>query len=166
MLILKKRYVGAYVDREGNRTATNDEIRGEHRHNTEELNRKLDSYLESIDAVNKMTNGRLTKDQEDNLAYLHNISREKVVRFDKIMANVRKKLPKKFLIKTTKTPEQLAQENASSDLTFSKDVNTPDGYVEVDTGLMNDKAFGNFFMNTVMYGDNIMPETGAAEEGD
>ena len=160
----QKRYEGAYVDVEGNKIATYDEIRAEHKHNADELSRKLDSYLESIEAVNKMTNGRLTKDQEDNLAYLHNMSREKIVRFDKIMAKVRKQLPSKFLIKTAKTPEQLAQENASSDLSFSRDENTPQGYVEVDTSMMNDKAFGNFFMNTVMYGDNLMPET--AQEGE
>ena len=76
------------------------------------------------------------------------------------MADVRKKLPSKFLLKTTKSPEQLARENASSDLSFSKEEDTPTGYVEVDTSMMNDKTFGNFFMNTVMYGNNIATERG------
>ena len=152
-------YIGPYVDKKGNKKPY-DEVRNNIKHNSEELNRKLDSYLDSIDAVNKMTNGQLSKDQEDNLAYLHNLSKEKLVRFDKIMADVRKKLPSKFLLKTTKSPEQLASENASSDLAFSRDDNTPAGYVEVDTSLMNDKAFGNFFMNTVMYGNNIKEKKG------
>ena len=154
----QKRYEGAYVDSKGNRTATNDEIRAEHQHNSEELNRKLDSYLESIDYVNRRTNGRLTKDQEDNLAYLHNMGKESNRRMQKIMANVRKQLPSKFLLKTTKTPEQLAQEYASSDLSFSKDEDTKEGYVEVDTSAMNDAAFADFFQREIMRGGNIMPE--------
>ena len=153
-------FEGAYVDREGNVTASDDEIREIVKHNSEELNRKLDSYLESIDYVNRRTNGVLTKDQEDNLAYLHNLGKESNVRMQKIMADVRQQLPKKFLLKTSKTPEQLTKENASSDLVFSKDENTKDGYVEVDTSLMNDAAFADFFQREIMRGGNIMPEFG------
>lgn len=156
----KKYYEGAYVDREGNQIVSNDEIRETVKHNSEELNRKLDSYLDSIDYVNRRTNGALTKDQEDNLAYLHNLGKESNVRMQKIMADVRQQLPKKFLLKTSKTPEQLTQENASSDLVFTKDESTKEGYVEVDTSLMNDAAFADFFQREVMRGGNIMPEFG------
>lgn len=154
----QKYYEGAYVDRQGNRTSTNDEIKQAVKHNSEELNRKLDSYLESIDYVNRRTGGQLTKDQEDNLAYLHNLGKESNVRMQKIMADVRKQLPSKFLLKTSKTPEQLTKENVSSDLAFSKDENTKEGYVEVDTSAMNDAAFADFFQREVMRGGNINPE--------
>ena len=159
----QKRFEGAFVDNAGNTINTNDEIREQIKHNSEELNRKLDSYLDSIDTVNRMTNGQLSKEQEDNLAYLHNMSKEKSVRFDKIMSNVRKQLPSKFLLKTDKTPEQLTKENASSDLSFAINDNTPDGYVEVDTSLMNDANFGNFFAENVLWGQNIQPTMTADE---
>lgn len=151
-------FEGAYVDRDGNQIVSNDEIKQTVGHNSEELNRKLNSYLDSIDYVNRRTNGVLTKDQEDNLAYLHNLGKESNVRMQKIMADVRKQLPKTFLLKTSKTPEQLTQENASSDLVFTKDENTKEGYVEVDTSMMNDTAFADFFQREVMRGGNIRPE--------
>ena len=154
----KKYYEGAYVDREGNVTASDDDIREIVKHNSEELNRKLNSYLDSIDYVNRRTRGTLTKDQEDNLAYLHNLGKESDFRMRKIMAGVRKNLPNKFLLKTSKTPEQLAKENTSSDLVFTKDENTKEGYVEVDTSMMNDSAFADFFQEEVLRGGNIRPE--------
>ena len=154
----QKRYEGAYIDDKGNRTATNDEIRETVRHNSEELNRKLDSYLDSINQVQKDTKGALTKDQEDNLAYLHNLGKESLVRADKIIADKRKQMPSKFLMKTDKTPEQLTKEYASSDLVFSKDDNTKEGYVEVDTSLMDDRSFRNFFIGELLWGGNINPE--------
>lgn len=156
----KKKFISAYTDAEGNRTKTNDEIRQEIKHNAEELNRKLDSYLDSIAQVQEDSGGRLSKDQEDNLAYLHNIGKESEVRFDKIMANIRASLPKKFYLKTSKTPEQLSQESVISDLAFSKDDSTPEGFVEVDTSAMTDRNFGNFFMKEVMWGGNINPDFG------
>ena len=155
----KKVLSGPFFD-SNNRVKTNDEIREEIRHNSDELNRKLDSYLDSVDYVNKRTAGQLTNDQEDNLAYLHNMSKESLNRADKIMANVRQQMPKKFLLKTNKTPEQLAKENTSSDITFHKDENTREGYVEVDTSLMNDRAFSDFFLRNVLWGGNIRPEFG------
>lgn len=151
----QKRYEGSYVDAQGNKTATNDEIREEVKHNAEELNRKLDSYLDSIETVRRMTNGNLNKEQEDNLAYLHNVSAEKTARVDKIMGKVRKSLPSQFLIKTNKTPEQLTKQFASSDLAFTKKDDTKEGYVEVDTSLMNDKAFASFFISNIIGGQNI-----------
>ena len=151
----KKYYEGAYVDREGNVIASDDDIREIVKHNSEELNRKLDSYLDSIAVVQEISHGQLTKDQEDNLAYLHNVSAEKTERVDKIMQKARKSLPSKFLLKTEKTPEQLQKQFASSDLAFSKDESTKKGYVEVDTSLMNDKAFAAFFINNVIGGQNV-----------
>ena len=153
----KKKYVGPYIDEQGNKVIPNDKIREITKHNAEELNRKLDSYLNSIAVVNKMSEGNLTKDQEDNLAYLHNIYAEKDARFKKVMSNVRKSLPTKFLIKTNETPEQLAKSYASSDLAFSKNENTPDGYVEVDTSAINDETFAPFFADVVLWGQNIQP---------
>ena len=153
-------YEGPFVDKDGNRIVTNDQIREEVKHNSEEMQRKIDSYLDSIDYVNQRTGGQLSKDQEDNLAYLHNLGRESLDRADKIMQNVRQSLPQKFLIKTNKSAEQLAQENTSSDLTFNKDDSTPEGYVEVDTSLMNDRAFSDFFIRDILWGGNIRPEFG------
>lgn len=154
----QKYYIGTYVDRQGNRVVTDDEIRETIKHNAEELNRKMDSFLDSVDYVNKRTNGQLSKEEEDNLVYLHNLGKESNVRMQKIMSNVRQQLPNKFLLKTSKTPEQLTQENASSDLSFAKNETTPEGYVEVDTSLMNDAAFADFFQREIMRGGNINPE--------
>ncbi len=156
----KAYYEGAYVDKDGNQTVSNDEIRQIVKHNSEELNRKLDSYLDSIDAVNRDTKGALSKDQEDNLAYLHNLGKESLVRADKIIAEKRKQMPSKFLMKTDKTPEQLTKEYASSDLVFNKDEDTKEGYVEVDTSLMDDRSFRNFFIGELLWGGNIDPEFG------
>ena len=153
-------YAGPYVDEDGNRTVSRDEIKDTVRHNAEELNRKLDSYLDSVAAVNKATKGRLTKDQEDNLAYLHNLGKESIVRAEKTLGNVRKQLPSKFLLKTEKSPEQLSSEYATSDLVVSKDDNTKEGYVEVDTSLMQNDAFTRFFVRDILWGGNIRPEFG------
>ena len=160
----KTTYSGPFFDDKGNQIKSNDEIREEIKHNSEELNRKLDSYLDSIDYVNKRTGGQLTKDQEDNLAYLHNMGKESIIRADKIMAEVRKDLPKTFLIKTDKSVETLTKENASSDLTFTKDNNTPSGYVEVDTSLMNDSAFTDFFIRDMFFGKNFKNTFGKSSE--
>lgn len=155
-----KSYEGPFVDKEGNHIVSNDDIRKEVKHNSEKLQEKLDSYLDSVDYVNQRTGGQLSKDQEDNLVYLHNMGKESLQRADSIMANVRQQLPAKFLLKTNKTPEQLTQENSSSDLTFSKDEKTKEGYVEVDTSLMNDSAFTDFFLKNILWGGNIRPEFG------
>lgn len=158
-----KTFDGPYVDLNGNRRKSNDEIREEIKHNADELNRRIDSYLDSIHTVQEMSNGALTKDQEDNLAYLHNVSKEKTSRFDKIMSSVRKRLPNKFLLKTSQSPEELSKTYASSDLAFSRNDDTPEGYVEVDTSLMNDKNFGVFFAENVIWGENIQPQMTAEE---
>lgn len=158
----KEYKVGAYIDEDGNRKSY-DEIRQELKSNSKELQRKIDSYIESINEVQAKTGGTLTKDQEDNLAYLHNISKEKTVEFDRIMSDIRKKLPSKFLIKTDKTPEQLTKEYVSSDLAFKKDKDTPDGYVEVDTSMLDDSNFGVFFAENVIWGQNIQPQMTADE---
>ena len=159
-----KHYDGAYVDKEGNQIKSNDEIRAEIKHNAEELNRKLDSYLESIDFVNKATGGQLTKDQEDNLVYLHNLGKEDIVRMEKIMAKRRSELPSKFLLKTDKTPEQLAKEFATSDVVFTKNDDTKEGYIEADASLMTDATYARFLQEKVLRGGNINPEFGETAE--
>lgn len=151
----KKSYLGPYVDEKGNRTKTNDQIRDELSHNSEELEKKLDSYLESINFVNERTNGVLSKDQEDNLAYLHNMGKSSIDRMQKIMKGARKDLPNKFLLKTSKSPEDLVKEYASSDLSFKE--SDKEGYVEVDTSRMNDAAFADFFQREILRGGNINP---------
>ena len=151
----KKSYLGPYVDEKGNRTKTNDQIRDELSHNSEELEKKLDSYLESINFVNERTNGVLSKDQEDNLAYLHNMGKSSIDRMQKIMKSARKDLPNKFLLKTSKSPEDLVKEYASSDLSFKE--SDKEGYVEVDTSRMNDAAFADFFQREILRGGNINP---------
>ena len=161
----QRRFIGAFIGEDGEATMTNDEIREVMKHNSEALNAKIDSYLDSVAAVNEATGGNLSKDQEDNLAYLHNMGKEGIKRFDDIMAKNRKHLPKTFLLRTDKSPEQLAKEYAISDITFSKDDNTPEGYVKADTSLMDDKTFGNFFMREVMRGGSISPELGATPDG-
>lgn len=151
-------FSGAFVDRNGNKRKSDEQIKKELKDSSKELNRKLDSYLESAGEVLKRSNGNLTKDQEDNLVYLHNLGKESIYRMQDIMSKARKKLPKKFVLKTQKTPEQLAKEYASSDLTFEKNEDTKEGYVEVDTSAMNDSAFADFFQREVMRGRNIDPE--------
>ena len=148
----KTKYIGAFVDENGNQIVSNDQIREEVKHNSEKLNEKLDSYLDSVYYVNQRTGGQLSKDQEDNLAYLHNVSKEKIQRADDIFADRRKDMPEKFLLKTNKSPEQLSKENQSSDLAFTKNEDTPEGYVEVDTSLINDKAYADFFIREVFLG--------------
>ena len=156
----EKTFISPYLDSKGNRIKTNDEIRDEIKHNTDEMSRKLDSYLDSVNAVNEDTRGVLSKDQEDNLAYLHFLGKEKEVRFKKVMAENRANMPKKFLFKTNKTPEQLTKEYASSNLVFEKNDNTQEGYVEADTSLMDDATFANFFMREIMWGGNISADFG------
>ena len=153
-------YDGPYRGDTGYQTKTDDEIRAEVNNNAKELNRKLDSYLESVAAVNEATGGKLTKDQEDNLAYLHNIAKESIVESEKKIAGIREQLPTTFLLKTNKSPEQLTKEYAVSNLTFNKDESTKEGYVEVDTSLMDNSKFTNFFIRDVLWGGNIARELG------
>ena len=160
----KEYYDGAYVDSDGNQIKTDDQIREDLKHNAEELDRKLNSYLDSVDYVRNRTNGLLSKDQEDNLTYLHNMGKESHLRMQKTMLDVRNQLPQKFLLKTDKTPEELTQEYASSDLTFIQNDNTKKGFVEVDTSLMNDAAFADFFQRDIMRGGNIWEELGETAE--
>jgi len=154
------KYEGPYVDITGHQIKTNDEIREEIKHNSEEMNRKLDSYLDSVEEVNRRTGGNLTKDQEDNLAYLHNMGKTSINRADRIVEDIRKDLPNKFLFKTTKTPEQLAKEYASSDLAFTKDDDTPEGYVSVDTSMLAGHNFTDFLIRDILWGRNQRPEFG------
>lgn len=151
---------GAFI-RDGVRTLSNDEIRQKIKNTASEMQRKLDSYLDSIDYIDKRSGGNLTKDQEDNLAYIFNVGKEKLYRSEDIVENkVRSKIPSKFFFKTNKTPEQLANETTSSDLAFSKNENTPEGYVEVDASLLNKKAYTDFLIREVLNGGNISPEFG------
>lgn len=152
-----KSYEGPFVDKEGNQIVSNEEIKAEVKKNATKLQQRLDSYLDSIDEVNNRTNGVLTKEQEDNLAYLNFVSKRKEERFNDIMKDVRKELPTKFYIRTNQTPEQLTRQYASSDLAFAKNDATPEGYVEVDTSMMNDNNFGAFFADTILWGNNIYP---------
>ena len=160
----KSYYRGAFVDENGNQNVSNDDIRKDVKKNSEELQRKLDLYLDSIKAVQGDTGGQLTKDQEDNLAYLHFMGKESINRMTDTLSKNRKYLPKNFLIKTDKTPEELTQEFASSDLVFTKDENTKEGYVEVDTSLMPASTFAGFFQEFIMRGANINPELAETAE--
>lgn len=154
------RYNSPYLNEDGSQRKSNDEIREEIKHNSEEMNRKLDSYLDSVEEVNRRTGGNLTKDQEDNLAYLHNMGKTSINRADRIVEDIRKDLPNKFLFKTTKTPEQLAKEYASSDLAFTKDDDTPEGYVSVDTSMLAGHNFTDFLIRDILWGRNQRPEFG------
>ena len=156
----KEHYIGAFVDEEGNHTKTNDEIREIMKHNAESLDAKIDSYLESVEAVNKDTNGMLTKDQEDNLAYLHNLGKEDVKRSVDIISEHRKNMPKKVLLRTDSTPEQLAKRYSLSEALFTQDSSTPKGYVEADLSMMDDKEFTNFFIREVLWGGSVRQEFG------
>ena len=79
---------------------------------------------------------------------------------DRIVEDIRKDLPNKFLFKTTKTPEQLAKEYASSDLAFNKDDDTPEGYVSVDTSMLAGHNFTDFLIRDILWGRNQRPEFG------
>lgn len=151
----ENKYKGPFVDADGNRTATDDEIREEIKHNAESVNKKLDSYLDSINYVKQRTGENLSKDQEDNLAYLHFLGKESIGRANDIITKRREDLPQSFLLKTNKTPEQLSEENTSSDLAFSRKDTTPEGYVEVDTTLMNPAAYTDFVIRNIFGGANI-----------
>ena len=154
------RYVSPYLNEDGSQRKSNDEIREEIKHNSEAMNRKLDSYLDSVEEVNRRTGGNLTKDQEDNLAYLHNMGRSSIRRADDIVEGIRQDLPAKFLFKTDKTPEQLAKEYASSDLAFNKDDDTPEGYVNVDASMLAGHNFTDFLIRDIIWGRNQRPEFG------
>ena len=154
------KYEGPYVDITGNKIKTYDEVKEEIKHNSESLQRKLDSYLDSIAEVNRRTGGNLTKDQEDNLAYLHNMGRSSIRRADDIVEGIRQDLPAKFLFKTDKTPEQLAKEYASSDLAFTKDDGTPEGYVNVDASMLAGHNFTDFLIRDIIWGRNQRHEFG------
>ncbi len=154
------RYVSPYLNEDGSQRKSNDEIREEIKHNSEAMNRKLNSYLDSVEEVNRRTGGNLTKDQEDNLAYLHNMGRSSIRRADDIVEGIRQDLPAKFLFKTDKTPEQLAKEYASSDLAFTKDDDTPEGYVNVDASMLAGHNFTDFLIRDIIWGGNQRSEFG------
>ena len=63
--------ISLYTDNKGNLTKSYNEIKQELQRNGEKLKERVNSYTQSIDLVNRMSNGRLTSDQEGNLAYLH-----------------------------------------------------------------------------------------------
>lgn len=154
------RYVSPYLNEDGSQRKSNDEIREEIKHNSEAMNRKLNSYLDSVEEVNRRTGGNLTKNQEDNLAYLHNMGRSSIRRADDIVEGIRQDLPAKFLFKTDKTPEQLAKEYASSDLAFTKDDDTPEGYVNVDASMLAGHNFTDFLIRDIIWGRNQRSEFG------
>ena len=139
------RYNSPYLNEDGSQRKSNDEIREEIKHNSEEMNRKLNSYLDSVEEVNRRT---------------HHMGKSSIRRADKIVEDIRKDLPTKFLMKTNKEPEQLAREYASSDLAFTKDDNTPEGYVSVDTSMLAGHNFTDFLIRDIIWGGSIRPEFG------
>lgn len=155
-------YNGPYVDAQGNQTKSNDEIREILQHNSQALNDRLDSYLESVAAVNEATGGNLTNEQEDHLAYLHNVGKEKRKRSVDIGKSIREKLPTKFLFRTNKTPEQLAKEQHLSKVVFSE--TEKEGYLEADTSTMSDAAFQRFLIRDILWGGNIASEFAETED--
>ena len=162
----KTKYMGAFVDENGNQTVSNDDIRKEVADNAEKMQERLDSYLDSIDYIQRRTNGQLTKEQEDNLAYLHNMGKRSIERSDEIIKEKRKQMPSRFYLKTNSTTEELAKQYASSDLAFQKNDDTPEGYVEVDTSLVNDTAFADFFVNNIVFSNNKEKQADKAEQAD
>lgn len=67
--------VSLYTDTHGNLKKSLEEIRKELSENGKKINDRIDSYLESIALVNKLTGGNLNSDQEGNLAYLNYMSK-------------------------------------------------------------------------------------------
>ena len=132
---------GMFLTKDGNVITEPDEIREIIRHNGEELERKLDSYLESVDQVIKDSKGKLSKDQEDNLAYLHNLGKESMERATKIVKKNRKNLPGYYKVYA---PAALAFK-----LVDPESIKSLDETVEVNTSAMNDDTFANFFIHAV-----------------
>lgn len=67
--------VSLYTDTHGNLKKPIEEIRKELSDNGKKLNDRINSYLESIALVNRLTGGKLNNDQEGNLAYLNYMSK-------------------------------------------------------------------------------------------
>ena len=95
-IVGEEQKIGLYTDSHGNLTKSYDEIRQELQENGRKLNERVDSYLESISVVNNMSQGRLTSDQEGNLAYLHYMGKAARKRANQLMD--RYNIPNTFTI--------------------------------------------------------------------
>lgn len=96
----EEKKIGLYTDSHGNLTKSYDEIRQELQENGKKINDRIDSYLESINKVNRLSQGRLDSDKEGNLAYLDYMSKAARKRAENIVDRVI--LPKSISIRPIK----------------------------------------------------------------
>jgi hypothetical protein len=81
----EEKKIGLFVDSHGNRVKSNDEIRKELESNGKKLKDRVNEYLKSVQYVNSVSGGKLTSDQEGNLAYLHYLGKAARKRANNIM---------------------------------------------------------------------------------
>lgn len=101
----EEKTVGLYTDENGNLTKSVDEIRKELQDNGNKLKERVKEYTESINRINRITQGKLTSDQVGNLAYLDYMGKAARKRANKILDNY--SIPKYFILNPSKeeTPE-------------------------------------------------------------
>lgn len=81
----EEKKIGLFIDSHGNRVKSNDEIRKELESNGKKLKDRVNEYLKSVQYVNSVSGGKLTSDQEGNLAYLHYLGKATRKRANNIM---------------------------------------------------------------------------------
>lgn len=147
----EEKTVGLYTDENGNLTKSVDEIRKELQDNGNKLKERVKDYIESIDRINRITQGKLTPDQVGNLAYLDYMGKAARKRANKILDNY--KIPKYFILNPSKeeTPEVIEKvlglpkgavtENSDGTVTVNTDSLSPERQRDLylDYGLGHDQ---------------------------
>lgn len=139
--------VGLYTDTHGNLTKSYDEIRQELQENGRKLNERVDSYLESISRVNNMSQGRLTSDQEGNLAYLHYMGKASRKRADQLMD--RHDIPDTFIINPNKE-ETVESVQKSLELPEGSVIKNDNGTFTVNISSLNGERKRNTYLDIAL----------------
>lgn len=110
-IVGEEQVISPYMDSHGNMIKSIEEGKAELQQNGKTLNERVNSYLNSINYVNRVTKGQLNSDQEGTLAYLHYMSNQANKRANKIVekSNILTALPN-IPIKTDKSVEELNKE--------------------------------------------------------
>lgn len=101
--------ISQYTDANGNLIKSIKEIKEDLSENGKKLLDRTDSYIQSLDFVNNISNGKLTEDQSGNLAYLHYMSKSQRNRSNKLLEKLTKNnfIPREFEIKSNESIENL-----------------------------------------------------------
>lgn len=105
----EEQYISLYTDNHGNLTKSFDDIRSGLQRNREKLNKRVDDYLQSINVVNKLSEGKLTSDQEGHLAYLHYMGNAARNRALDIVSKYDFSDKEYIVLNTEETPEQVTK---------------------------------------------------------